>query len=492
VKIHMVKKGDTLYEIAQKHNVDLEKLIASNPQITDPDAIEVGMKVKIPNEPKSVLPPTDYLYKHKIVQGDSLWKLSKAWNVPLQAVIAANPQLKNPNILLTGEIVYIPKTTPQQHSQHPAHTYQSSKPNTAPLPTEPLPGAAETMPPMPLPIEMPTPAPAPTPMPMPMPVPEMVYEQSNMPELGAEPLPLPYMPEQPMVQVPAYPCPEPTTDSYSEMQLFMHGQEPSIHPFQQFQQPAAEVFTIDYTNVPQPTVWTQPVLPDMTAMPYMDQAPYQAYGTEQPSYPMHPQYPVMANDCGCGGPTVQSYDQAIPYPYETSAYPSDSFVMNPYVNYAPQQPMDQMMHPAYMQSFQPAYPYWPSPTGAWPMNDMNGYTPSYDPMAMTSAYPGGAYPMGGYPEPQYPSAHMHGFPYGYEKPDCGCHDREDTAEPTPQKIKFEPVATVSKKEEKAVVKSSDRKSVSLANNAAKSVAKRNRRTKRGSTKAVVNSPWLGR
>ncbi|MDF2723000.1 MAG: lysM, partial [Paenibacillus sp.] len=31
------------------------------------------------------------------------------WDVPLKAVIDANPHLKNPNVLMTGEVVYIPK-----------------------------------------------------------------------------------------------------------------------------------------------------------------------------------------------------------------------------------------------------------------------------------------------------------------------------------------------------------------------------------------------
>jgi morphogenetic protein associated with SpoVID len=101
VKIHIVKKGETLFNIAQKYNVELDTLIAANPQIADPNVIDVGMKVKIPNASKPVVPPTDYLYKHVVVQGDTLWKLGKAWNVPLQEMVEANPQLKNPNVLMT-------------------------------------------------------------------------------------------------------------------------------------------------------------------------------------------------------------------------------------------------------------------------------------------------------------------------------------------------------------------------------------------------------
>ena len=110
VKIHIVKKGDTLYDLAQKYHVSLEKLIEMNPQIADPNKIDVGMKVKIPSSPVIVAPPEgSYAYKHVVKQGDTLWKLAKAAGVSLEAIIAANPHLKNPNVLLTGEVVYIPK-----------------------------------------------------------------------------------------------------------------------------------------------------------------------------------------------------------------------------------------------------------------------------------------------------------------------------------------------------------------------------------------------
>ena len=92
MKIHM-KKGDTLYLLSQKYNVALDKLIAANPQIADPDKLDIGMKVKIPAQP--VTPkPEGVLHSHKVVQGDSLWKLSQAWGVPLKDMINANPQLK--------------------------------------------------------------------------------------------------------------------------------------------------------------------------------------------------------------------------------------------------------------------------------------------------------------------------------------------------------------------------------------------------------------
>jgi morphogenetic protein associated with SpoVID len=136
VKIHIVKKGETLHDIANKYNVDLEKLIELNASaIPDPDQIQPGQKVKIPSAPVPLPQPVgEIVHKHVVVQGDSLWKLSQEWDVPLKALIDANPHLKNPNVLMTGEIVYIPKIgTDSPHGSAPDAAVQGGKVSTAPI-----------------------------------------------------------------------------------------------------------------------------------------------------------------------------------------------------------------------------------------------------------------------------------------------------------------------------------------------------------------------
>jgi LysM repeat protein len=110
LKIHMVRKGETLMSLAEKFNVHPDALLSLNSQINNPEQLVPGMKVKIPIPPSPLeLPPAEFLDEYVVKQGDTLWKLSKAWNVPLKALITVNPQLRNPNVLLDGEIVYIPK-----------------------------------------------------------------------------------------------------------------------------------------------------------------------------------------------------------------------------------------------------------------------------------------------------------------------------------------------------------------------------------------------
>ncbi|QYR23399.1 LysM peptidoglycan-binding domain-containing protein [Paenibacillus sp. sptzw28] len=237
MKIHIVKKGDTLYMIAQKYNVSLEEVLKLNPNIANPDMIDVGMKVKIPTSMASNM---EIMHQHAVKQGDTLWKLSKAWGVPLSDMIKANPQLKNPNALLTGELVNIPKSgtpsgmPPEMHttqhpfggSSHSSHTplhpmsmLQGVQGLMGKIPTAPLIGKKPTgEKPFTAPIADTAPMPAPVPMPLP----------------AAVPAPLPAPITMPIVQQPAQKKAYPMHIEY----------EQHIDLFKQYGMPATEVMSM--------------------------------------------------------------------------------------------------------------------------------------------------------------------------------------------------------------------------------------------------------
>ncbi|WP_248927377.1 LysM peptidoglycan-binding domain-containing protein [Paenibacillus hamazuiensis] len=494
MKIHIVKKGDTLYELSQKYNVDLEKLIAANPQIADPNVIDVGMKVKIPTGPKPVEPPADYLYKHVVVQGDTLWKLGKAWGIPLADMIAANPHLKNPNILLTGDVVYIPKLKQHHEPSHVSHGHVShghmphghmsqghmsqghmshghmshghishghtshghiSHGHTSHghmshghmSPGHVSPGNVShgnishghvshgQIHGSPGHHKKDTgyitePQVAPV---QPMPMPEVGHVK--MPE----PTPLPqveYTAVEPMVDhtKPQLPVIEPAIP-----------QLPSIHPFEQYQVPAVEVSIHEQeVNVyqekecPEPNVypgigpvhWQEPELPQM----HHFQQPFD-HGHYEPPYPMMPlaQHYGPVADCGCGGPTAADFAHM----------------------YA--------MHPGMMSGYpQQSYPY---------------------PEAQLSSYPAAAPFAGHYPNPGFPPYAAPGaYPYGVNpfqpaKEDCGCNRKDDREGEGDQNG----VASVSSK--KAAATETKKKTVVSA------VKKRKKKPVR---RVRENTPWLSR
>lgn len=363
LKIHIVKKGDTLYEIAQKHRVELDKLIAANPHIANPDQLDVGMKVKIPFISKPVpVPPASYSHKHVVVQGDTLWKLSKQWNVPLKSLIDANPHIKNPSVLMTGDVIYIPKLHADSE-EHSMSIHTADPKGTAPkgtdvqepavLPPENVPPAEEA------PAEMPpvNPAPVPAPVAEEAPaeaMPEKEKEKEKAPEIEAPEFQMQAVPleepihiqapmidkDLPMEQMPkkaekegkaAKPetlCPPLPELTGAEMQLpkfdanmYMaetpftpFAQPESMHPFAQYQLPAVEAaLPYDYnTAIPahgadagnQPHFWNEMNMP----LPQIPGMPQQAQG----AFPVF-EHPVPKADCGCGGGAAEAAGFSLPY-----------------------------------------------------------------------------------------------------------------------------------------------------------------------------------
>ena len=52
VKVYVVQKGDTLFKIAQRFGTTVEAILKANPEIKDPNLIFVGQKILIPAPPK--------------------------------------------------------------------------------------------------------------------------------------------------------------------------------------------------------------------------------------------------------------------------------------------------------------------------------------------------------------------------------------------------------------------------------------------------------
>ncbi len=47
---------------------------------------------------------------HKVVSGDSMWKIAVKYEEGLSEIIAANPQISNPELIYPGQIINIPST----------------------------------------------------------------------------------------------------------------------------------------------------------------------------------------------------------------------------------------------------------------------------------------------------------------------------------------------------------------------------------------------
>jgi len=102
---YTVKRGDTLSAIAARNGVSLNALIAANPQIRNPNLIYAGQTVHIPGgSSANNAAPASY----SVQSGDTLSAIAARNGVSLNALIAANPQIRNPNLIYPGQTVHIP------------------------------------------------------------------------------------------------------------------------------------------------------------------------------------------------------------------------------------------------------------------------------------------------------------------------------------------------------------------------------------------------
>ena len=98
---YAVPPGYTLYLLTLLFSVSLESLIAANPGI-DPNNIKAFQVICVPR------PCRPGWFPHYVQKGDTLYSIANKYRVPLHLVIASNPQIKNPNIIFIGQKVCIP------------------------------------------------------------------------------------------------------------------------------------------------------------------------------------------------------------------------------------------------------------------------------------------------------------------------------------------------------------------------------------------------
>lgn len=94
---YTVKPGDTLWKIATANKMTVQELTQLNPSVTA--MIYPGQTLQIPDA-KNV---------YTVQPNDVYWKIAEKVGVPLSILIRANPQITNPNVLNPGDQIRIPE-----------------------------------------------------------------------------------------------------------------------------------------------------------------------------------------------------------------------------------------------------------------------------------------------------------------------------------------------------------------------------------------------
>lgn len=96
---HVVKPGDSLWSISTQYGTTVERLKQMN-----------GLKSDMLLDGQTLqVPAPSHLNEVTVQAGDTMWKIAVRHGVPLNKLIAANPQISNPNHIWTGLRLYVPK-----------------------------------------------------------------------------------------------------------------------------------------------------------------------------------------------------------------------------------------------------------------------------------------------------------------------------------------------------------------------------------------------
>lgn len=94
--IHVVKAGESLWQIAKNYQVPIESIITAN-GLTNPDVLVIGEALVIPTEGAAYV----------VQPGDTLWKIARKFGVTVSDLARAN-NVTNPQNLAVGTTLTIP------------------------------------------------------------------------------------------------------------------------------------------------------------------------------------------------------------------------------------------------------------------------------------------------------------------------------------------------------------------------------------------------
>lgn len=144
---HTIESGETLYRLTTKYNVSAKAICDANPGLSA-DNFRIGQVIRIPSSteasdiatstpvtntvvPKSNIPgPVESRCRemHRVKRKETVFSISREYNITEADLIAANPELKGKNDIKKGDLLCIPFPT--------AQVQQPTKPQVIPTDSE--------------------------------------------------------------------------------------------------------------------------------------------------------------------------------------------------------------------------------------------------------------------------------------------------------------------------------------------------------------------
>ncbi|MEB3102683.1 LysM peptidoglycan-binding domain-containing protein [Ferviditalea candida] len=97
MEIHVVQKGDTLWQLSRRYGVSINDIAGAN-QLADLNLLIIGQSLVIPT-------PMQY---HIVQPGESLWAIANRYGISLQELVDAN-RISSPSLIYPGQRLVIPR-----------------------------------------------------------------------------------------------------------------------------------------------------------------------------------------------------------------------------------------------------------------------------------------------------------------------------------------------------------------------------------------------
>jgi len=94
---YTVQRGDTLAKIARRFGANYYDLLLANPHIYNPNLIYTGQVIYLPATPTY----------HTVQQGDTLRKIASYYGTSVSRLLALNTWIWNPNLIYPGQVIRV-------------------------------------------------------------------------------------------------------------------------------------------------------------------------------------------------------------------------------------------------------------------------------------------------------------------------------------------------------------------------------------------------
>ncbi len=412
MRIHIVQKGDTLWNIAKKYGVDFTELKQANTQLANPDLIMPGMKIKVPtaniHHVKEAIQPNTHLHPNVNIHPTGKKEAQKEHIHPFSEI--------KPYVTINFDTEFINQAPEFNFEQPIAH--EPIQKEQVQQPEQKITAPIEVKKPVEKPIEKP--------VEIQKPIEKPAEVQKSVEKADYKTNPVTNLPKDMMpVQTKAMPIPiniPPIPSMTAPINKGNFGKDVPQKPAKAPNFVPPLPYGISY----QPSKSSQPAAPfpypSVPKMPYYQEAPI----AQEPTFPPYPEqmagYP----------PSQPNYAPFYPEPTYAPFYPNQQEYAPVQQNYVPFYPATAPIgYPVFPNTAQPTSPQVVSPAFDNPYSQLHWGQPNpYQqyPYCVPCMQP---YPM--YPPyqtyPTYPPQPMR------EEEDCGCDAEDNQQEPyfyTPQ------------------------------------------------------------